>query len=60
MTSPNLSAQINNVGFKAIILVIITTVISFFLPLHAPEPTQEAAAHWLINDMGGYVLGWLN
>ena len=60
MASSTLSPQINKLGVKAIILVGITTVLSFFLPLYAPEPTQEASAHWLMNDMGTYVFGWLN
>jgi len=60
MLSKNLSQQINKIGVRAVILVFVTTVLSLFLPLEAPTPTQEGAAHWLMNDMSGYVLGWLN
>lgn len=60
MASSTLSPQINKLGVKAVILFGITTVLAFFMPLYAPAPTQEAAAHWLMNDMGTYVFGWLN
>ncbi|MDG1859359.1 MAG: hypothetical protein P8I94_09660 [Emcibacteraceae bacterium] len=60
MTTLNLSPQINSIGVKAVIAIVITAIISMFLPLAAPEPNQNDAALWLMNDMSGYVFGWLN
>ena len=60
MTSQDLTAQINTLGFKAVVVFIITAVVSVFLPLEAPVPTQEDAAYWLMNTMSGYVFGWVN
>ena len=60
MTSQDLTAQINTLGFKAVVVFIITAVVSLFLPLEAFAPTQEDAAYWLMNTMSGYVFGWVN
>lgn len=60
MTAQNISTQINGIGVKAVIAIIVTAVLSLFFPLEAPAPNQNDAAHWLMNDMGGYVFGWLN
>ncbi len=60
MTAQNITAQINSIGFKAVVIIIVTSVVSIFLPLEAPLPTQEDAAYWLMNTMTGYTFGWLN
>ncbi len=60
MNVKSVSAEVNGLGVKAFYVFLATIVLSFFLPLEAPAPNQNDAAHWLMNDMGGYVFGWLN
>ncbi len=60
MNAKDVSKDVNGVGVKSVYAVLVTAVLSMFLPLEAPAPDQNAAAHWLMNDMGGYVFGWLN
>jgi len=59
MDTPNISAQINSVAFKATVVVIVLGIVSLFLPLGAPGATQEEAAEWLINDLTAYMAGWI-
>ena len=59
MTTSNISSQINAISFKATVIVVLLGIVSLFLPLEAPQATQEAAAEWLINDLTLYMLGWL-
>jgi hypothetical protein len=60
MTFQTLSKQINSLGFKAVIVLILTVVVTFIFPLEAPEATQESAIYWLMNTEIGYILGWIN
>ena len=59
MATPNISAQINSVAFKATVVVILLGIVSLFLPLGSPGATQEEAAEWLINDLTLYMAGWI-
>jgi hypothetical protein len=60
MVYRNISPAIFDLGYKAVIVLLITVVISLALPLEAPDPTQIAAALWLNTEAGGYLFGWLN
>lgn len=60
MTFQTLSKQINSLGFKTVIVLILTFVVTFIFPLEAPEATQESAIYWLMNTEIGYILGWIN
>lgn len=60
MNMTKASMEMNSIGAKAVIAIIITTIISMFLPLDAPAPNQNDAAHFLMNDAGSYALGWIN
>ncbi len=55
-----LSNRINTLGVVAGAVFIITGILSFFLPLDAPAPTQEDTALWHMNTAGPYLFGWLN
>jgi hypothetical protein len=60
MADRNISPTIFDLGYKAVIVFLITAVISLALPLDAPVPTQSAAELWLNTEVGGYLFGWLN
>ena len=60
MTSSAISSQINSIAFKATVIVLVLGIVSLFLPLNAPNATQEDAAAWLINDLTLYMVGWFN
>ncbi|MCO4091113.1 MAG: hypothetical protein HEQ34_04060 [Sphingorhabdus sp.] len=60
MACKNISPAIFDLGYKAVIVFLITGVISLALPLEAPVPTQSAAELWLNTKAGGYLFGWLN
>ena len=60
MTDQKFSRHINSIGFNAVIFIIFTAVLSFFLPLDAPVPSQEESAQWLMNKGVPYLFGWIN
>jgi hypothetical protein len=60
MFSRNIQPAIFDLGYKAAFVFLITGVISLFLPLEAPAPTQSAAELWLNTEAVGYLFGWLN
>ena len=64
MTNPSIpqsiDAKINRLGYRTVIVVFVSALVSFFLPLHAPGATQAEAAQWLMSDKTGYLLGWIN
>ena len=60
MTDQKLSLHINSIGFNAVIVIIFTAIISFFLPLDAPAPSQEESAQWLMTKGTPYLFGWFN
>ena len=60
MTKEYFFTSLFRMGFAAVIVLIVTAILSLFLPLDAPEPTQTAAAEWLNTVAGGYLAGWIN
>ena len=60
MTKEHLLSSLFRMGFTAVIVLIVTAILSLFLPLDAPEPTEAAAAEWLNTVAGGYLIGWIN
>jgi hypothetical protein len=60
MVYRNISPAIFDLGYKAVIVLLVAVVISLALPLEAPDPTQSAAEIWLNTEAGSYFLGWLN
>ncbi|MEO1043379.1 MAG: hypothetical protein AAFX52_13940 [Pseudomonadota bacterium] len=60
MTKEHILVSIFRMGFIAVIVLIIASILSLFLPVDAPEPTQAAAAEWLNTIAGGYLIGWIN
>ena len=62
-TTLTLGLQMNRFGFWSAVIAIVTGIISFFLPLDAPEGyTAEHADRiaWLTANRGLFILGWLN
>jgi len=59
MTTRTISQQINSLAFKSTVIILLGIAPSLFLPLTAPAPTQEDAAQWLMNDLNGYMAGWI-
>jgi hypothetical protein len=59
MATRTISQQINSIAFKAAVILLIGTIPAFLLPLEAPTPTQEDSAQWLMNDLNGYMMGWI-
>lgn len=62
-TTLSLDYQINRFGFWSVIVALITTVVSFFLPLDIPEGFSAAQADrvaWLSANRGAFIAGWVN
>ena len=62
-TTLTLGLQMNRFGFWSAVIAIVTGIISFFLPLDAPEGyTAEHADRiaWLTANRDLFILGWLN
>ena len=62
-TTLTLGLQMNRFGFWSAVIAIVTGMISFFLPLDAPEGyTAEHADRiaWLTANRDLFILGWLN
>lgn len=62
-TTLTLGTQMNRFGFWSAVIAIVTAMISFFLPLDAPEGyTSEHADRiaWLTANRDLFILGWLN
>jgi hypothetical protein len=58
-----LDDQINRLGFWSAVIVLITAIISFFLPLDVPGGYSADHADrvaWLSANRGTYILGWIN
>lgn len=58
-----LDVQINRLGFWSAVIAIVTSVISFFLPLDVPSGyTAEHVDRvvWLNANRGVFILGWIN
>lgn len=59
----NLDEQINRLGLWAVLVVLITFVITLFLPLDAPgglSATQVERVDWLQGNQSTFILGWVN
>jgi len=59
----NLYEQINRLGLWAVLVVLITFVITLFLPLDAPgglSATQVERVDWLQGNQSTFILGWVN
>ena len=59
----NLDEQINRLGLWAVLVVLITFVITLFLPLDAPgglSATQVERVDWLQGNQSTFILGWIN
>ena len=62
-TKITLDYQINRLGFWSAILVIVSGVVSMYLPLDiAAGATAEHADRvaWLITNRGAFIAGWVN
>ena len=58
-----LDEQISRLGLWAVLVVLITTVITLFLPLDVPDglgATQVERVDWLQINRGAFILGWIN
>ncbi len=58
-----LDSQIKTFGFWSAIIAIVTTVVSFVLPLDIPEGYSAANADrvvWLVENRNAFVAGWIN
>ena len=58
-----LDEQINRLGLWAVLVVLITFVITLFLPLDAPgglSATQVERVDWLQDNQSTFILGWIN
>ena len=58
-----LDEQISRLGLWAVLVVLITTVITLFLPLDVPDglgATQVERVDWLQMNRGDFILGWIN
>lgn len=61
--SISLDYQINRLGFWCVIIALATTVVSFVLPLDAPEAYNAEHADriaWLNAHRGAFIAGWVN
>jgi len=61
--SISLDYQINRLGFWCVIIALATTVVSFVLPLDAPEAYNAEHADriaWLNANRGAFIAGWVN
>jgi hypothetical protein len=62
-TKITLDYQINRLGFWSVILIIVSGVVSMYLPLDIPAgSTAEHADRvaWLITNRGAFIAGWVN
>ena len=60
---PSLDYQINRLGYWSAILAVITTIVTFFLPLDAPGgyATEHAdRVAWLAANKGDFIAAWVN
>lgn len=58
-----LDEQISRLGLWATLVVLITFVITFFLPLDVPNglsATQAERVDWLQGSQSAFILGWIN
>jgi hypothetical protein len=58
-----LDIQINKFGFWSVIVAILTTVISFILPLDIPDGFNASHADrvvWLVENRSPFIAGWVN
>ena len=58
-----LDDQINRLGLWAVFVVLISFVITLFLPLDVPDglsATQAERVDWLQINRGDFILGWIN
>ena len=61
--SSTLGQQINRAAFWSAVITLVTTVVSFFLPLDAPggyEATVSERVAWLTANSGPFMIGWIN
>ena len=62
-TTPNLNYQINRFGFWSVIVVLLTTVVTFFFPLDVPGGFSAEHADritWLNENRGTFIFAWGN
>ena len=61
--SKTLDSQIKTLGFWSAIVAIVTTVVSFVLPLDVPDGYSAANTDrvvWLVENRNAFVAGWVN
>ena len=58
-----LDRQINRLGLVSVIVVVLTTLVSFWLPLDVPngfEAQHADRVDWLTANRGIFIIGWIN
>ena len=58
-----LDRQINRLGLVSVIVVVLTTLVSFWLPLDVPngfEAQHADRVDWLNANRGIFIIGWIN
>ena len=58
-----LDLQINRLGLVSVIVVVLTTLVSFWLPLDVPngfEAQHADRVEWLNANRGIFIIGWIN
>ena len=58
-----LNFQVNRFGFWSAVVVLVTAIASFFLPLDVPGGYDAAHAdrvEWLNTNLDAFILGWIN
>lgn len=58
-----LDRQINRFGFWSVLVVIVTTVVSFIFPLDVPDGFDASPANrvaWLVANRDLFIAGWVN
>ncbi|MCH1555244.1 MAG: hypothetical protein L7T26_03355 [Pseudomonadales bacterium] len=58
-----LDPQINRLGLVSVIVVVLTTLVSFWLPLDVPngfEAQHADRVEWLNANRGIFIIGWIN